>query len=114
MRIEIFEKAAFSSENSDLDMLLDYSIQQLEDKGITVKRYDKLLKPECFEDLEGYALPVIKLDGEILCAGAYDFTLIDRKALSGNSCNSCGQGCPKKSGGGGCASCPGRQNCQKA
>lgn len=114
MQIEIFEKAAFSSENSDLDMLLDYSIEALKNKGVAVKRYDQALEPEYFEDLKGYKLPVIKIDGEILCAGAYDFTLIDNHLITGGGgCGGCsGQGCPKKSGSG-CSGCPSQQSCQK-
>lgn len=112
MLIEIYEEGTFNSTQSDLDMLLDYSIGLLKNKGIEVKRYDKLLDPEKFEaeEMDTYKLPVIVVDGEILCAGAYDFTLLDRNLLNKNSND------PTTCGGKSdhCASCPSRGACHKA
>lgn len=110
MRIEIYEQADFSSEKSDLDLLLDYTINLLTEKGFEVIRYDKSLNPEAFDSYKEYKLPVIVVDGEILCAGSYDFTLFDKNLLnkSSNDPSVCAHQSNSH-----CASCLNRNNCKK-
>lgn len=105
MKINIFEKAKLSSKQDDLDLMLDYVLQLLKDNGIEVNRFDKELNPEKFQKINGYALPVIEVDGEIISAGAYDFNFLDKKDLMGINRKECSI---KK-----CTSCPGSKFCKK-
>lgn len=108
MILEIYEKAPVSSSVSDLDLMLDYIIECLEKRGVQTKRYDRLTDPEAFKKIDGYALPVIILGEEIISAGSYDFTSLDKRDLAHNNSS-----CYKQCSGHKCNSCPGKSHCNK-
>lgn len=108
MLLEIYEQAPFTSKVTDLDLMLDYVIENFKKNGVKVVRYDKSLEPEKFEKIKEYALPLVIFNNEIISAGAYDLTSINEKDLKsekGSIIKS--HNCPVKN----CQSCPGKQHC---
>ena len=85
--------------------MLDYLLKMLESNGVEIHRFDKELNPEMFQRINGYALPVIEVDGEIISAGAYDFNFLDKKSIMGIK----QEGCPIQK----CQNCPGNKFCNK-
>lgn len=100
MHVELFEAPALSPERSDLEVLTERAIAALVAQGARVSRYDRFSAAAGFARVEGLALPVLVVDGEVLSAGTLDFTLIDTGKLR-SGCGGCGNtACDKKACGG--------------